>query len=108
MKKCINIKMNALISTLGLVLGLSAGVVFAQQNMIINGSFEAGGSGNGNFPEWDWIGWADNNSDYGVTPSGVAPEVAEQGNYYAYFHGNPTDGSQDCLGQTVNVVVGAQ
>jgi hypothetical protein len=34
--------------------------------------------------------------------------VAEQGNFYAYFHGHPTNSSQDCLGQTVNLTVGAQ
>jgi hypothetical protein len=34
--------------------------------------------------------------------------VAEQGSFSAYFHGHPTDSSQDCLGQTVNLTVGAQ
>jgi hypothetical protein len=98
---------NALISTVGLVLGLSAGAVFAQQNLIVNGSFETGPAGKVNFPGWDAIGPADNNSDYGVAQSSVAPDVAEDGDFYAYFHGNPTDGSQDCLGQTVHLTVGA-
>src|SRR5260221_4577804 len=96
------------ISTVGLVLGWSAGVVFAQQNLIVNGSFESGGAGVQHFPSWDAIGPADNNSDYGVAQSSADPDVAEQGNFYAYFHGNPTDSSQDCLGQTVNLTVGAQ
>jgi hypothetical protein len=89
-----------------LVLGLSAGAVLAQQNLIVNGSFESG-VGNQNFPGWDLIGPADNNSDYGVAAAGAAPDVAEQGANYAYFHGNPTDGSQDCLGATVHLTVGA-
>lgn len=105
MKQNIAIKM---ISTAGLVLGLSAGGVFAQQNLIVNGSFESGGAGFQHFPGWDAIGPADNHSDYGVAQSSIDPDVAEQGNFYAYFHGNPTDSSQDCLGQTVSLTVGAQ
>lgn len=106
MKTNITIK---LISTAGLVLGFSAGRMFAQQNLIVNGSFESGGhAGVKYFPGWDLIGPADNNSDYGVAQSSAYPKVAEDGNFYAYFHGNPTDGSQDCLGQTVNLTVGAQ
>lgn len=104
MKKDIAIK---LISIAGLVLGFSAGSVFAQQNLIVNGSFETG-AGVRNFPGWDLVGPADNNSDYGVAQSSVAPAVAEQGGFYAYFHGQPTDSSQDCLGQTVHLTVGAQ
>ena len=105
MKKNIAIKM---ISTAGLALGFSAGAVFAQQNLIVNGSFESGGAGIENFPGWDAIGPADNNSNYGVAQSSVSPDVAEQGNFFAYFHGHPTDSSQDCLGQTVHLTVGAQ
>ena len=105
MKQNFSIKM---ISTAGLALGLSAGGVFAQQNLIVNGSFESGGAGVTHFPSWDQIGPADNNSDYGVAQSSVDPDVAQDGNFYAYFHGNPTDSSQDCLGQTVNLTVGAQ
>jgi hypothetical protein len=100
-------KINALIPTVGLVLGLSAGELLAQQNLIVNGSFESGGAGVENFPGWI-IGPADNNSDFGVAQSSVYPDVAEQGDYYAYFHGHPTDDSQDCLGQSVNLTVGAQ
>src|SRR5271165_2466873 len=108
MKNSRTININALISTVGLVLGLSSGGVFAQQNLIVNGSFESGGVGVENFPGWDAIGPADNNSDYGVAQSSASPDVAQQGNFYAYFHGNPTDSSQDCLGQTLNLTVGAQ
>ena len=32
---------------------------------------------------------------------------AEDGNYYAYFRGHPTDNSQDCLGTTVHLKSGA-
>src|SRR6266700_3369030 len=105
MNKNIAIKM---ISTAGLALGFSAGSVFAQQNLIVNGSFESGGAGIEHFPGWDAIGPANNNSDYGVAQSSVSPDVAEQGNFFAYFHGHPTDSSQDCLGQTVHLTVGAQ
>jgi hypothetical protein len=101
--------MNAVISVVGLMLGLSAGGVFAQQNLIVNGSFESGGqAGIQDFPGWDLVGPADNDSDYGVAQSSVYPDVAQQGSFYAYFHGNPTDSSQDCLGQTVSLTVGAQ
>jgi hypothetical protein len=97
-----------MISTVGLVVGLSAVGTFAQQNLIVNGSFESGGAGVQTFgPGW-FLGPADNNSDYGVAQSSAAPDLAEQGNFYAYFHGHPTDSSQDCLGQTVNLTVGAQ
>jgi len=94
--------------TAGLMLGLSTGKAFAQTNLIVNGSFETGGAGVRNFPGWPLVGPASNNSDYGVAQSSVAPDVAEQGNFYAYFHGHPTDTSQDCLGQYVNLTVGAQ
>jgi hypothetical protein len=105
MKRIITPRIHAMISTTGLVLGLSAGAGFAQQNLIINGSFETGGVSVGTFSGWDWTGPASNNSDYGVAHSSV---LAEQGGYYAYFHGHPTDGSQDCLGQGLNLTVGAQ
>ncbi len=108
MKNNTTIKINALFSTVVLALGLSAGAVVAQTNMLVNGSFESGGGGIENFPGWDQIGPADNNSDYGVAQSSVYPDVAEDGNFYAYFHGHPTDSSQDCLGQTVHLTVGAQ
>jgi hypothetical protein len=108
MKKYITIKMNVLISTIGIALSLSGGAVFAQTNLIVNGSFENGGAGVQHFSGWDEIGPADNNSDYGVAQSSVSPDMAEQGSFYAYFHGHPTDGSQDCLGQALNLTVGAQ
>jgi len=98
-----------MIATAGLALGLAGGGVFAQQNLIVNGSFEAGGlAGIQHFPSWDQIGAAGNNSDYGTAQSSTAPDVAEAGDFYAFFHGHPTDGSQDCLGQTVSLTVGAQ
>lgn len=108
MKNNNTIKISSLISTVGLVLGLSADAAFAQTNLAVNGSFEAGGAGIENFPGWDLIGPADNFSDYGVAQSSNSPDVAEQGSFYAYFHGHPTDDSQDCLGQTINLTIGAQ
>jgi hypothetical protein len=102
-------KRTAVISTIGLVFGLSASAAFARQELIANGSFESGAQANMyNLPGWDWIGPADNNSDYGVAQASVSPDVAEVGSFYAYFHGHPTDGSQDCLGQSVALTAGAQ
>jgi len=94
-------------STFVLMLCLSACTLLAQTNLVINGSFEAGPAGQGQFTSWDWLGPADNNSNYGVAKSTTAPELAQQGSYYAYFRGHPTDNSQDCLGTTVNLQVGA-
>lgn len=108
MNKAITRPVNAVISTSALLFCLSAGAVFSQTNLIVNGSFETGGAGVENFPGWDAIGPADNNSDYGVAQASASPDVAEQGGFYAYFHGHPTDGSQDCLGQTLKLTVGAQ
>jgi hypothetical protein len=102
------IKITSLISTVGLVLGLSADAVVAQTNLVVNGSFETGGAGIEDFPGWDLIGPADNFSNFGVAQSSVSPKVAEQGSFYAYFHGHPTDDSQDCLGETLSLTVGAQ
>jgi hypothetical protein len=96
------------------VIGLLGCVLFAavpaaaQQERVVNGGFEAGGkAGVELFPGWDQIGPADNHSNYGVAKSGAAPDVASQGGFYAYFHGNPTDSSQDCLGQTLHLTPGA-
>src|SRR5580698_9139496 len=100
-------KINLVISIAALALGLSAATAFAQQNLIVNGSFEAGGGGFQTFPGW-FIGAADNHSNYGVTNLNTSPHVAEQGTNYAYFRGSPTDGSQDCLGQTLTLTPGAQ
>jgi hypothetical protein len=109
MKKSSPRKRNALISTIALVFGLSAGAALARQELIVNGSFESGAQTTMyGLPGWGWIGPADNNSDFGVAQSSAYPDVAEAGNFYAYFHGHPTDSSQDCLGQTVNLTVGAQ
>jgi hypothetical protein len=62
--------------------------------------------GEGKFTGWGWIGPADNFSNYGVAQSSNYPDIAEQGNFYSYFRGHPTDSSQDCLGTTVNLKVG--
>src|SRR5271168_3481164 len=80
----------ALTCAVGLTLGLSAAEARAQTNLIANGSFEAGPAGEGKFTDWGWLGPADNFSNYGVAQSGVYPDVAQQGNYYAYFRGLPT------------------
>lgn len=86
----------------------AAGALYGQVNLILNGSFEVGGkTGVWNFPDWDQIGPASNHSDYGVAQSSGSADMAEQGNFFAYFHGHPTDNSQDCLGQTVHWTVGA-
>jgi len=101
--------MKALISITGLLLAFSTCVVFGRQELIANGSFESGAQANMfGLPGWDLIGPGDNFSNYGVAQSSSGAEVAEQGDYYAYFRGHPTDGSQDCLGQTVNLAVGQQ
>jgi hypothetical protein len=108
MKNNSSIKRNTVVLTVGLMFGLATGAAFARQELIVNGSFESGAQTNmDGLPGWGWIGPADNHSDYGVAASSVDPDVAEQGSFYAYFHGHPTDGSQDCLGQTVNLTVGA-
>ena len=90
----------------GALVGLSVSPASAQTNLVANGSFEVGPAGEEKFTNWGWLGPASNSSDYGVTQSSVYPDVAEQGNYYAYFRGHPTDSSQDCLGTTVNLKVG--
>jgi len=108
MKNNIYLKMVPLLSAIGLFLGLPAGTALAQTNLIINGGFEVGPAGVNDFTDWDWLGPASNNSNYGVAHSGTSPDVAEQGNFYAYFHGHPTDSSQDCLGETVHLKLGAQ
>lgn len=81
--------------------------VSGQPNLVWNGSFEDGPAGESVFTDWNWTGPADNNSDYGVALASGGNEVAEQGNYFAYFRGHPTDNSQDCLGNTVGVTEGA-
>jgi len=89
-----------------LTIGLAAGTLRAQSNLVANGSFEAGPAGVQQFTDWGWLGPAGNNSNYGVAKSSASPDVAEQGGYYAYFRGHPTDSSQDCLGTTVNLKPG--
>jgi hypothetical protein len=107
MKANLVIRITTVIPALTLALGLFAAAVRAQTNLVANGSFEDGPAGEGQFTDWDWLGPADNNSDYGVAQSTVPPDVAKQGDYYAYFRGHPTDNSQDCLGTGVSLKVGA-
>ena len=78
-----------------------------QTNLVINGSFESGPAGERTFTGWSLVGPADNFSDFGVAQSSTLPDVAEQGSYFAYFRGHPTDNSQDCLGNYVSLKVGA-
>ncbi len=102
MKKNIALKL----LTIGLLLGLSLVALPAQTNLVANGSFEAGPVGQNIFTAWPLVAGASDNSDYGVTTNSKPPDVAEQGNYYAYFRGHPTDSSQDCLGTYVSLEVG--
>ncbi|HXC35545.1 MAG TPA: hypothetical protein VNV43_06685, partial [Candidatus Acidoferrales bacterium] len=94
-------KIHALILSAGFVL-----TMHAQTNLVANGSFEAGPTGEGVFTDWGWVAGADNNSDFGVALATGGSEVAEQGNNFAYFRGHPTDSSQDCLGTGVNLKPG--
>ncbi len=107
MKNIYHLRTFTVAATLGLGLSLSGTGARAQSNLVANGSFESGPAGQGQFTDWNWLGPAGNNSDYGVAKATVSPDVAEQGSYYAYFRGRPTDGSQDCLGTTVNLKPGA-
>lgn len=102
-----NLTVRATFSTIALALCWSAGTLRAQTNLVVNGSFEAGPVGERIFTDWNWLGPADNNSNYGVTNSTSPPDVAEQGTNYAYFRGHPTDNSQDCLGTSFNLKLGA-
>ncbi len=99
-------KVSALAAVAWLAVGFVAFEAKAQTNLVANGGFEAGPAGEGHFTNWGWLGPADNFSNYGVAQSSSFPDVAEEGNYYAYFRGHPTDNSQDCLGTTVNLKVG--
>ena len=58
------------------------------------------------FTDWPLVSGASDNSNYGVAINSRSPDVAERGNYYAYFRGYPTDNSQDCLGTYVSLQVG--
>ena len=103
----IAIRLFALVSTLLLLLFFFVVAVRGQTNLVVNGSFEAGPAGNEVFTDWDWLGAADNHSDYGVVTATGGYELAEQGTNFAYFRGHPDDNSQDCLGTGVNLKVGA-
>lgn len=85
---------------------LFVGFARAQTNLVVNGSFEAGPAGQNQFTGWGWVAGADNGSYFGVAQSTGGNEVAEQGDYFAYFRGHPTDNSQDCLGTGVALRVG--
>lgn len=91
----------------GLLAAGFAGTTCAQTNLVVNGSFEAGPAGEGIFTDWGWVAGSDGNSDFGVALATGGFEVAEQGNYFAYFRGHPVDNSQDCLGTGVNLTPGA-
>src|SRR5215469_15245335 len=75
----------------------------AQTNLVANGSFESGPAGQNTFTDWGWINGSSDNSDFGVAEATGGNEAAEEGNYFAYFRGHPTDNSQDCLGTSVNL-----
>lgn len=102
-----NLSIRAIFPTIALTLCWSAGTLHAQTNLVANGSFEAGPVGSEKFTDWNWLGPASTNSNYGVTNSTSPPDVAEQGTNYAYFRGHPTDNSQDCLGTSFNLKLGA-
>jgi len=85
---------------------LFADFALAQTNLVVNGSFEAGPAGQNQFTGWGWVAGADNNSDFGVAQATGGDEVAQQGIYFAYFRGHPTDNSQDCLGTDLALKVG--
>ena len=91
----------------GLFMTWCVGTAQAQTNLVTNGSFEDGPAGEGTFTDWGWFGPASNNTDFGVAKSSSGSDVAEQGSYYAYFRGHPTDDSQDCLGTSVILQLGA-
>jgi hypothetical protein len=95
------------ILTLTIAFALGGSPAWGQTNLISNGSFETGPTGAGVFTDWDQVGPADNHSDFGVAKATSGYELAGQGTNFAYFRGHPTDSSQDCLGQTVNLKVGA-
>ena len=107
MKNIFHIRTLTMVCATGLVLGFFGVPAQAQSNLVANGSFETGPAGANQFTDWNWLGPAGNHSVYGVAKSTVSPYAAEQGSYYAYFYGHPTDGSQDCLGTTVNLTPGA-
>lgn len=76
-----------------------------------NGSFELGVSGPvspfTSSTGWNtWLGPASSGSDYGVAMSSTPSKVAEDGNFYAFFHANQN--ITDCIGQQLNTVVGQQ
>ena len=107
MKQNLTISTRATLSAIALAACFSAVTLRAQSNLVANGSFEAGPLGQEQFTDWGWLGPASGNSNYGVTNSSSPPDVAEQGTNYAYFRGHPTDNSQDCLGTSFNLKLGA-
>ena len=107
MKQNLALPIRATFSTIALALCLPAATLRAQTNLVANGSFEAGPDGQNKFTDWNWLGAADFNSNYGVTNSAGSPDLSEQGTNYAYFRGHPTDNSQDCLGTGINLKLGA-
>jgi hypothetical protein len=100
------VKTYAAILALGLFPVWFAASTHAQTNLVANGSFEAGPAGQNVFTAWGWVAGSDGNSNFGVTNSATPPAVAEQGSYFAYFRGHPTDNSQDCLGTDLTLKLG--
>jgi hypothetical protein len=100
-------RIHVLILAAGLLPAALAGTAHAQTNLVANGSFEAGPTGENVFTNWGWVAGSDGNSDFGVAKATGGFEVAEQGNYFAYFRGHPVDNSQDCLGTGVSLKAGA-
>jgi len=99
-------KLNSMILAAGLLPAWFTGPAPAQTNLVVNGGFELGPTGQNAFTDWPLVAGADNNSNYGVTTNSKPPDVAEHGSYYAYFRGHPTDSSQDCLGTYVRLKIG--
>jgi hypothetical protein len=100
-------KCSLVMSAMTFLIELSAFPSYSQSNLVVNGSFEVGPTGENQFGEGWFTGPADNNSDFGVATSAVPPDVSEHGTNYAYFRGHPTDDSQDCLGIDVDLTIGA-
>ncbi len=67
MRSDLDIIVPAMACAVGLILGISASAAYAQNNMVANGSFEAGPVGEGKFTSWGSIGPADNFSNVSMT-----------------------------------------
>ena len=91
----------------GLVVAVSLVEARAQTNLVASGSFEARPAG-GRTIYLLGLAWPGCQlQQLRCCPIQQLSALGEQGNYSAYFRGHPTDSSQDCLGTTVNLRVGA-